>query len=397
MNSASILMNMATPAAAGTQSVDADAGSGADEGFTAALAALQESPAVQQTAGGKPPAESPAAQTADAEDVSALAIIASLLMQGPATAANEATGAAASAEVADEAAAAAGADLTSSLSALAAAQSPTATSAPTADAIATSTSTAAVASQDPAAAALRAMTTRGRQRDAQDALDTSSSSTSGSDAGASPAGDRLLLDKLQEAFSAAQPGAAANASAGTTAIPTAAGTNAAAGNASPSVAAAVHLAATLTRDGAPDLSTPVHTTIHEPVGSPRWTEEIGSRLVLMSMRGQQEGSLTLTPEHLGPLEVQISVNKDTANVWFGAQHADTRAALTDAMPRLRELLAASGLSLGQSGVSEQAPRRAAAETGTGRGGSAGAELSGATEVAAPAWRPLRSGLIDTYA
>jgi flagellar hook-length control protein FliK len=116
----------------------------------------------------------------------------------------------------------------------------------------------------------------------------------------------------------------------------------------------------------------------------------------MSVRGQQEGSLTLTPEHLGPLEVQISVNKDTANVWFGAQHAETRAALTDAMPRLRELLAASGLSLGQSGVSEQAPRRPTADVTASRSGAAAAAGLNTTE-AAPVWRPWRAGLIDTYA
>jgi flagellar hook-length control protein FliK len=162
------------------------------------------------------------------------------------------------------------------------------------------------------------------------------------------------------------------------------------------VAAAVHLATTLAREGTADAAAPLRAAIREPVGSPRWAEGISSRLVLMSVRGQQEGSLTLTPEHLGPLEVQISVNKDTANVWFGAQHAETRAALTDAMPRLRELLAASGLSLGQSGVSEQAPRRATPEA-SGRAAGATPELSAPAEVAAPAWRPLRAGLVDTYA
>jgi len=87
------------------------------------------------------------------------------------------------------------------------------------------------------------------------------------------------------------------------------------------------------------------------VGSPRWANELGSRLAMMSVRGQNEGSLTLTPEHLGPLEVRISVGQDTTNVWFGAQNADTRAALADAIPRLREMFAASGLSLGHAGVS----------------------------------------------
>lgn len=166
-----------------------------------------------------------------------------------------------------------------------------------------------------------------------------------------------------------------------------------------STQALVQAAAVALRDAAPQASptAPAHT-LREPMGTARWADELGNRLVLMSVRGQQQGSLTLTPEHLGPVEVQISVSKDTANVWFGAAHADTRAALSEAMPRLRELLAASGLSLGQSGVSEQAPRGAFAPPAPqpgGIGSRADAEVVG--EVTAPAWRAWRPGLLDTYA
>ena len=149
--------------------------------------------------------------------------------------------------------------------------------------------------------------------------------------------------------------------------------------------------------GTPAGAPAVRASLHETVGSARWADELGSRLVMMSVRGQQEGSLTLMPEHLGPLEIQISVSKDTANVWFGAQHADTRTALTEALPRLRELLAASGLALGQAGVSEQAPRRPAPEADISRPSGPGLSDSRITEVAVPAWRAMRTGLIDTYA
>ncbi|MDQ2641798.1 MAG: flagellar hook-length control protein FliK [Pseudomonadota bacterium] len=132
------------------------------------------------------------------------------------------------------------------------------------------------------------------------------------------------------------------------------------------------------------------------VGSPRWADELGTRLVVMSARGQQEGSLTLSPEHLGPLEVRISIHQNTANVWFGAQHADTRAALAEAMPRLRELFGDAGLSLGHAGVSEEAPRHPAAT------GAAGADTDVAGEGApmqpAPVTvRQLSSALLDLYA
>lgn len=137
-------------------------------------------------------------------------------------------------------------------------------------------------------------------------------------------------------------------------------------------------------------------TLHSAVGTARWAEELGSRLTLMSLRGQHEGSLTLTPEHLGPLEVRISVSHNTANVWFGAQHADARAALAEAMPRLRELFGNAGLTLGQSSVSQQAPRQGSRDGETPRVGATQAAGVDVVETTAPATRRVLLGLVDTY-
>jgi len=151
--------------------------------------------------------------------------------------------------------------------------------------------------------------------------------------------------------------------------------------------------ATLTTSAAAGGGEPA---LRSPVGSPRWAEELGSRMVMMSTRGQQEGSLTLSPEHLGPLEVRISMQQNTASVWFGAQHADTRAALTEALPRLRELFAEAGLSLGHSGVSQDAPRRELQEAASQRRSGDGAVIEAAETSLQPVRRAL-SGLLDLYA
>jgi flagellar hook-length control protein FliK len=160
---------------------------------------------------------------------------------------------------------------------------------------------------------------------------------------------------------------------------------------SPTVHGASQLAPPLAGTGAHAAAEQV---LRAPVGSPRWAEELGSRLVMLSARGQHDGSLTLTPEHLGPLEVRITVNQNTANVWFGAQQADTRAALTEALPRLRELFAEAGLALGESGVSQEAPRQGNAER-VSWGDSSGAV---AEDVPAPVERrQIASALLDLYA
>ena len=160
-------------------------------------------------------------------------------------------------------------------------------------------------------------------------------------------------------------------------------------------AVAAPAASTATTQPTPDLL--LQPRLQEPVGGGRWADELGARLTLMATRGEQHGALRLSPEHLGPLEVQIRLQDDKASVWFGAQHADTRSALQEALPRLRELFAASGMQLGDAGVSREAPRQAR----TPDPGEAGAAPIGAVREEAidlPAARVARHlGLLDTYA
>jgi flagellar hook-length control protein FliK len=98
-------------------------------------------------------------------------------------------------------------------------------------------------------------------------------------------------------------------------------------------------------------------TIRAHVGTANWTEQLAGKLTLMVGRGIQTASIQLSPENLGPLEVRISVQNDQASVWFGASHAETRTALEQALPRLRELLAGQGLNLSDAGVFRETPRQ----------------------------------------
>lgn len=153
--------------------------------------------------------------------------------------------------------------------------------------------------------------------------------------------------------------------------------------------------ATPTTANAALAGTAADAALRSPVGTPRWSEELGSRLVMMTTRGQNEGSLSLSPEHLGPLEVRISVHQGTAQMWFGAQHADTRAALVESLPRLREMLEQAGLSMSQADVSHEAPRREASVGAAAFGASVDAP---AVAEAPPAEvRRAVRGLLDVYA
>jgi len=133
--------------------------------------------------------------------------------------------------------------------------------------------------------------------------------------------------------------------------------------------------------------------VHQPVGSAAWADEIGSRVVMMTESGNHTASLKLSPEHLGPLEINITVRDDKASVWFGAAHADTRAAIETALPRLREMFEAQGLSLADAGVFREPPREQAAV----KSNAMSAEQGDATDEVASVSQSARLGLVDAYA
>ena len=133
--------------------------------------------------------------------------------------------------------------------------------------------------------------------------------------------------------------------------------------------------------------------VHVPVGTPAWADEIGSRLTLMTEKGQATASLRLSPEHLGPLEIRIATRDDQASVWFGAAHADTRAAIEQALPRLRELFAAQGMSLADAGVYREPPRQQM-PTFTNTSGSSDSQPASESVSAAA---QVKIGLLDAYA
>lgn len=142
-------------------------------------------------------------------------------------------------------------------------------------------------------------------------------------------------------------------------------------------------------DTAAPVSSP-HRPVQAPVGSQGWAEEIGARLTMLGARGEQTASLRLSPEHLGPLEVRITIQDDKASVWFGAMHAQTREAIEQALPRLREMLQSQGLELSDAGVFDESSSRDAPERHSGN-------RAAEPDSSDVALQPLRHpGLLDLY-
>lgn len=151
---------------------------------------------------------------------------------------------------------------------------------------------------------------------------------------------------------------------------------------------------------------PGHADLHitTPIGGRQWESAIGNSLVLMTGTQQQRAELVLTPPQLGRIEVSLSMTGDQANAVFVSQNPAVREALENAMPRLREILADAGVTLGQAQVGAESFRQPAGERqngdNPGRGADSGAlgEI-GAMKVVAAIGSPIPGsarGLVDVF-
>jgi flagellar hook-length control protein FliK len=129
-------------------------------------------------------------------------------------------------------------------------------------------------------------------------------------------------------------------------------------NALPSPGAAPNAARMQNAAQPPQQNVPIAVQhIAAPVGSAPWHDEVAHGLLHVITLHQQHAELHVNPPHMGPISVHIHVAADQAAVTFTAAHADTRAALEQAMPRLRDMLSGQGIFLGQAAVQSDSRSR----------------------------------------
>jgi flagellar hook-length control protein FliK len=112
-----------------------------------------------------------------------------------------------------------------------------------------------------------------------------------------------------------------------------------------------------------------HATIATPLHQPAFAHDLSQRVMLFAGQRVQNAELAVTPADLGPIKVSIEMRGQEATLAFTAQHATTRAAIEDALPRLREMFADQGLQLAHAHVGDQ--RR----QDSGRSGSNGSQAA----------------------
>ncbi|MDP5240782.1 flagellar hook-length control protein FliK [Uliginosibacterium sp. 31-16] len=145
--------------------------------------------------------------------------------------------------------------------------------------------------------------------------------------------------------------------------------------------------------------------VSTPVATRGWAEEVGQKVSWIANRDNGRAELVLTPPSLGRVEVSINMQGDQASATFVAASPAAREALQDAMPRLREVLAQSGIQLGQANVNAGNSGQAQSDTSgkrslSSRFASSGDSLSGVDAAAGTtrsSWLRQGNGMIDTFA
>ncbi len=122
------------------------------------------------------------------------------------------------------------------------------------------------------------------------------------------------------------------------------------------------------------IGSPVMPALETPLAGKGWEQGLGERVIWMVGNSVQTVSLKISPAHLGPIDIKLSMQQDQASVSFHAQHAVVREVLEASIPRLREMFQENNLQLthvdvGQRGSSGQ--QAAGEDARNGHHGAAG--------------------------
>lgn len=149
-----------------------------------------------------------------------------------------------------------------------------------------------------------------------------------------------------------------------------------------------------------------------PLDAPEFTQKLADQVSLWVGQARTDGPMTaelhLNPAEMGPINVKISLDGQSAHVDFAAAALETRQAIEASLSMLSSSLSDVGLSLSGGGVFSQTPQQqqafsqasqgsanASGRAGQGAGDGDDAEPLGLRQVSAP--RPGRLGGLDLYA
>ncbi len=237
--------------------------------------------------------------------------------------------------------------------------------------------------------------------------------------GADTDGGRAPAAGTDDASDASSTGGdAASDSAAAAASSTASSTDSATHRASPDFAAqlaharsaSAHVApfAEASRNAAaPPASVPApHAgVVSTPLHAAAFPAHFAAEVAVLGAAGIERAEIRLQPPELGPVRIELSLSGESTRVAFSAAQPETRLAIEQSLPILKDLLAERGLLLGNASVSDGGGHAGfGANGGAGSSASAAAARDGSGNAAdgrTPAGDArrlaLRRSLLDVYA
>ncbi|WP_277960472.1 flagellar hook-length control protein FliK [Pseudomonas sp. RIT-To-2] len=111
--------------------------------------------------------------------------------------------------------------------------------------------------------------------------------------------------------------------------------------------------ATLAVNQEPPQVNTSNPTLTAAVGSSQWQTGLSQQVLNLHQRGKHQVDLQLHPADLGPLSISLKQDSSGTQAQFVCAHPAVRSAVEQALPQLREALAAQGITLGETSVSDQ--------------------------------------------
>ena len=158
-----------------------------------------------------------------------------------------------------------------------------------------------------------------------------------------------------------------------------------------------HETAAPTPQNAPSITAHLHDN--------KWSQQLSDRVLWLARGDMQNAQINITPAHLGPIQISLSLSGEQMTAHFVSASQEVRQALEDALPRLREMLAGAGINLGQANVGSQQQQQAQAEQFAAKGENSRQSSDGAILPAdqhgidTASARPIQrgQGLVDLFA
>lgn len=146
---------------------------------------------------------------------------------------------------------------------------------------------------------------------------------------------------------------------------------------------------------------PLPLAVEIKVGTPGWDTAFSQKVAWAATNQHQVAELRLNPPNLGPIEIRISIVNDQATAQFVSAHASVRESIEAALPKLREMMGESGLTLGNVNVSSQSFQQQAGQGGEKPNTNESSFLSDLTPSSALSGVSnlvvAKQGLIDIFA